>query len=843
MTLKKFTFLLLFITTLLSFCSASLFSKTEGGERKSIYDLLTIDKRFTRFIQHIEETDAVSEFKSIDKGTVFVPTNEAFDNHYIAQRKLEKEQLLYHILPVSIKSSEFYDGQVSETEATLHGVTQRLKIKKSLTKDIHVGSDGGQEESHVIDADMDARNGVIHVVDKILSLPKYLDETLSLVEETKNFHDLAKKAHIDKELRQAKRNTIFVAKDDFFGDDFDPVQKKYLLGQGEGIKDLARYLNHQISDDIYHSGDFKEGRTVIKTSEGSEDLEIDAKHNKLFPSTLTVNGVKVIHSDILSANGVIHVLESPILPKNKDFVKLNARKVLSGMNATRFIELFDENGLGSYLDDQHDVITILAPPNDSLDEKSFTMKGPSKDLLKYHIIQGRYEPSDLQDGQLLETESHDNLGDAYQRLNVHINSQSLGLTDHKLFRNNIQFGKSAVLGDPVKVGDNLIIYAISNSLVLPENSLEILPTNLDLSTFVAGLYASEAKKDIRDAKGITLFAPNNEAFQRLGLLAKYLLKPESSKKLKQVVTYHAVRGIFYENSTRDGEQRQPTLSSGAEITLNKTSDGFFIRGYGAADGDDRNIIGKVIKSDTLSSNGVIHTIDRVQVPKVLQITNRNLLTVGNTNSMIKLLERADLADKVLDVLDKDSPYTILAPTDRAFGRFNLSQLLEDHDKLIRLARSHIIPVALPRLNSGDISQNNFYYNIFGRKKYDQDTDDRDDHKDVPYLGVDIPTLNKDEYIVFSKNVNSGYTVRIKGTLTDYAQVIDLGQSSANGGVIEIDGVLLPKKENKKSGLPWWAVALIVIASLIGIVLVALGIYAAYRYYQSRRGGDISLGGN
>lgn len=134
-------------------------------------------------------------------------------------------------------------------------------------------------------------------------------------------------------------------------------------------------------------------------------------------------------------------MESPILPKNKDFVKLNARKVLSGMNATRFIELFDKNGLGSYLDDQNDVRTILAPPNDSLDEKS-SLQGPTKNLLKYHIIHGRYEPSELQDGQLLETESRDNLGDAYQRLDVH--------TDIEMLRNNIQFGKSSVLGDPGK---------------------------------------------------------------------------------------------------------------------------------------------------------------------------------------------------------------------------------------------------------------------------------------------------------------------------------------------------------------------------------------------------------
>lgn len=384
----------------------------------------------------------------------------------------------------------------------------------------------------------------------------------------------------------------------------------------------------------------------------------------------------------------------------------------------------------------------------------------------------------------------------------------------------------------------MIVYPIANTLVLPENALETLPTNLDLSTFVAGLYASDAKRDIRDAKGITIYAPNNEAFQRLGLLAKYLLKPDSSKDLKSVVTYHAVRGVFYKDTTDDGEERHTTLSNGAEITLNKTGNGIFVRGSGASDGDDRTTIGKVIKTDVLASNGVIHTIDRVQVPNTLRVTNRDLLSTGSTNSLVKLLERAGLSDKVLDGLDKDSPYTVLAPNDRAFGKVNLGDLLEDREKLIRLARSHILPVSLPRLDSGEISSNYFHYNIFGQKKYDND--DREDPKDIPYLGVDIPTLNKDEYIVFSKNVAGGYTVRIKGTLQDYAQVVDLGQSSAKGGVIELDNVLLPKKESDKQGLSWWAVALIVIGSLIGVVLAALGIYAGWRYYQSRREGNISL---
>lgn len=183
MIFKKFTLLLLLVTTWLSFASCSLFSTNrEGGERKSIYDLLTIDKRFTKFLQHIEDTGAVDEFKSIKKGTVFAPVNEAFDGEkLIMYRNLEKEQVLYHLIPVSIKSGELYDGELLETEAKLHNITQMLKVKNSFKGDISVGTDSGQEESHVIEADMDASNGVIHLVGKVLSLPNYVGKSFYIL--------------------------------------------------------------------------------------------------------------------------------------------------------------------------------------------------------------------------------------------------------------------------------------------------------------------------------------------------------------------------------------------------------------------------------------------------------------------------------------------------------------------------------------------------------------------------------------------------------------------------------------------------------------------------------------
>lgn len=139
--------------------------------------------------------------------------------------------------------------------------------------------------------------------------------------------------------------------------------------------------------------------------------------------------------------GVVHVLEKPLMPKHKqDFFKLTPRKALIGLNATRFVELIDHLKLTDYLDENKE-LTLLAPPNDSMDFFADSKKLES--WLKYHIIRGRVEPDQLKDNALLETESHNHLGDdQYQRIDVHITESSKG--------KSIQFGRSGILGDPGK---------------------------------------------------------------------------------------------------------------------------------------------------------------------------------------------------------------------------------------------------------------------------------------------------------------------------------------------------------------------------------------------------------
>lgn len=70
------------------------------------------------------------------------------------------------------------------------------------------------------------------------------------------------------------------------------------MGSKEGRHDLGRLLNHQISSEILYTTDLRDGREKIKTVEGSEDLDVVVDGN-----TITVNGVKVVKSDLLASNG------------------------------------------------------------------------------------------------------------------------------------------------------------------------------------------------------------------------------------------------------------------------------------------------------------------------------------------------------------------------------------------------------------------------------------------------------------------------------------------------------------------------------------------------------------
>lgn len=131
--------------------------------------------------------------------------------------------------------------------------------------------------------------------------------------------------------------------------------------------------------------------------------------------------------------------------------------------------------------------------------------------------------------------------------------------------------------------------------------VEVAVGNEDFSTLVAALKAAGLVETLSGDGPFTVFAPNNAAFAKLpeGTVGS-LLKPENKEKLVAILTYHVVSGKVMAADVATGEV---TTVNGAKASLKAGDDGVTIDSA------------KVIATDIEGSNGVIHVIDTVIMPK------------------------------------------------------------------------------------------------------------------------------------------------------------------------------------------------------------------------------------
>jgi len=124
----------------------------------------------------------------------------------------------------------------------------------------------------------------------------------------------------------------------------------------------------------------------------------------------------------------------------------------------------------------------------------------------------------------------------------------------------------------------------------------------NFTTLVAAVKAAGLVDTLKGSGPFTVFAPTDEAFAKLPAgTVESLLKPENKAKLQAILTYHVVPGRVLSGDVVKLSSAKSV--EGQEITI-KTSNG-------AVMVDNA----KVTKADIEASNGVIHVIDSVILPK------------------------------------------------------------------------------------------------------------------------------------------------------------------------------------------------------------------------------------
>lgn len=122
------------------------------------------------------------------------------------------------------------------------------------------------------------------------------------------------------------------------------------------------------------------------------------------------------------------------------------------------------------------------------------------------------------------------------------------------------------------------------------------------NTLVAAVKAADLVETLKGKGPFTVFAPNDEAFAKLpeGTIED-LLKPENKEKLIAILTYHVIPGKVMSTDIA-GKKLSPKSVQGQTIAVDATE------GVKVNDA-------KVLTADVAASNGVIHIIDTVIMPK------------------------------------------------------------------------------------------------------------------------------------------------------------------------------------------------------------------------------------
>ena len=146
-----------------------------------------------------------------------------------------------------------------------------------------------------------------------------------------------------------------------------------------------------------------------------------------------------------------------------------------------------------------------------------------------------------------------------------------------------------------------------------KNIVENAVNSKDHTTLVAAVKAAGLVETLESKGPFTVFAPTNEAFNKLPAgTVKTLLMPENKAKLASVLTYHVVAGKITSKELAAGIKKGNGKFTAKTVQGEKLT--FTMKGKNIFISDTKGNKAQVTIADVNQSNGVIHVIDTVLMP-------------------------------------------------------------------------------------------------------------------------------------------------------------------------------------------------------------------------------------
>ena len=317
--------------------------RTYGAKSGSddIVSVALADGRFGTLAAALTEAKLVETLQGKGPFTVFAPTDEAFSKlpegtvaTLLKPENREKLQavLTYHVLSGSVDLA----GALAAKEAQ---TVQGSKVK--------IGFSDGKvrvNDAAILNADIQCSNGIIHVIDSVILPPTPANDIASVAKRAGSFKTLlaaAEAAGLGDALSGDQPLTVFAPTDEAFA--ALPKGTVESLLQPENREKLITILSlHAVSGKV-SAGDALNAKQAKALSGGTLEFGISE-------GLFKVNGVTIVKTDIVCDNGVIHVIDAVLLPKDGEKEKKSDKTTAKapGKSARELIEEAIDQGVPAF---------------------------------------------------------------------------------------------------------------------------------------------------------------------------------------------------------------------------------------------------------------------------------------------------------------------------------------------------------------------------------------------------------------------------------------------------------------------------------------------------------------
>jgi uncharacterized surface protein with fasciclin (FAS1) repeats len=402
--------------------------------------------------------------------------------------------------------------------------------------------------------------------------------------------------------------TVFAPTDDAFAALPEGTVESLLEDPQGALRDIL----------LYHVAEGAVPAETVVTLDSATTVQGEPVSIAVVDGEVVLNdSAKVIITDIMAANGIIHVIDTVILPPSMteaaaEEQMADAKSIVDiAVEDGRFTTLVaavEAAGLAETLSGEGQ-FTVFAPtdeafaalPEGTVESLLEDPEGALKDILLFHVLSQAVPSSDVVNYEAAQTIQGENVSIAVVDGEVVLNDSAKVVIPDIMASNGIIHVIDAVILPPSMAEASAEEEMAGEEMMDAKSIAEIAVEDGRFTTLVAALEAAGLVDTLAGEGEFTVFAPVDDAFAALpeGTVESLLEDPQGA--LTNVLLYHVVEGAVPAETvvTLDAA---PTLQ-GSDVKITVNDDGVFL-----------NDTVKVIITDIAASNGIIHVIDGVLLP-------------------------------------------------------------------------------------------------------------------------------------------------------------------------------------------------------------------------------------